>query len=74
MLSKEKGITMKCYELETKNGRTFRVAINNDSQEQRLLKKVNENKGKYEEFVRVEVVMDGIHDIKDFEKLADSLQ
>jgi len=62
------------YELETKNGRIFRVAVDNKNQIDRLFKKVNENKGKYEEFIRIEVITNGIHNIKDFEKLADSLQ
>ncbi len=65
---------MKIYELETKNGRIFRVAINNDNQEKRLLKTVKNNKSKnYEIFIRVEVVQNGICDISDFEKLQDKL-
>ena len=65
---------MNIYELETKNGRTFRVAIENDSQLTRLYKKVEENKTKtYEVFTRVECITNGIHNIKDFETLVDSL-
>lgn len=66
---------MKIYELETKNGRVFRVGVANKSQEVRLLRaanKVNTTKT-YEVFTRVEVVVSGIHDIKQFEKLADTL-
>lgn len=64
----------KVYELETKNGRVFRVVISNDAQEKRLLKKVAENKEKsYEVFTRIEVVVSGIHDIKAFELLCDTL-
>lgn len=65
---------MQIYELETKNGSIFRVAIENYSQKNRLLKKVYENKKKsYEVFVRIECVKNGIHNIKDFEVLADTL-
>ncbi len=65
---------MKIWELETKNGRIFRVAIQNMNQQKRLMKKIKENESKsYEKFIRVEVVKNGIHDINDFEKLADTL-
>jgi len=65
---------MKIFELETKNGRIFRVAIDNKNQEKRFLKKVAENKNKsYEVFKRVECVKNGIHNIKDFEALANTL-
>ena len=65
---------MKIYELETKNGCIFRVAIYNENQKLRLLRKIEENKSKsYETFIRVEVVKNGIHDIKTFEKLADKM-
>lgn len=65
---------MMIYELETKNGRTFRVAVANKSQEKRLMKVIGDNKSKsYEVFVRVEVVNNGIHDVKQFESLAHSL-
>jgi hypothetical protein len=66
---------MKIWELETKNGRIFRVAIQNMNQQKRLMKKIKENESKsYEKFIRIEVVKNGIHDINDFEKLADTLQ
>ncbi len=65
---------MEIYELETKNGRIFRVAIANESQRRRIYKKVAENKNKtYEVFVRFESVKNGIHNIKDFEAIADTL-
>lgn len=65
---------MKIWELETRNGRIFRVAIQNMNQQKRLMKKIKENESKsYEKFIRVEVVKNGIHDINDFEKLADTL-
>ena len=65
---------MKIWELETKNGRIFRVTIQNMNQQKRLMKKIKENGSKsYEKFVRIEVVKNGIHDINDFEKLADTL-
>ncbi|MBW6487506.1 hypothetical protein [Sulfurimonas sp.] len=65
---------MQIYELETKNGRVFSVAVANKSQQARLTKVIHDNKSKsYEVFVRIEVIKSGIHDIKQFEKLADSL-
>lgn len=65
---------MQIYELETKNGRVFRVVVANKSQQARLTKVIHDNKSKsYEVFVRIEVITNGIHDIKQFEKLADSL-
>jgi len=65
---------MKIYEVKTKNGRTFRVAIENKNQEKRFLKKVKENKKKsYELFTSVECIKNGIHNIKDFEVLANTL-
>jgi len=65
---------MNVYELETKNGRIFRVVVSNKNQKLRLLKKIEENKSKsYEIFIRFESVKNGIHDIKTFERLADTL-
>jgi len=64
---------MKIFELETKNGRLFRVAVSNESQKARLFKKIAENKGKYEEFKTINCAINGIYGIKDFEKLADNL-
>jgi len=61
---------MKVYELETKNGRVFRVIIVNDSQQKKLRKLINDN----ETFVRVEVVINGVHDIKQFTQLCSALQ
>ena len=65
----------KIYEIETKNGRVFRVSANNKSQEKRLLKIISDNKNHktYETFVRVEVVTNGIHSIKQFEAIAANL-
>ena len=65
---------MKIYECETQNGRVFRVAIANKNQEKRFFRTIDKNKSKsYEKFIRVEVVKNGIHDIGQFEKLADTL-
>ncbi|MDD3466545.1 MAG: hypothetical protein PHE67_05275 [Campylobacterales bacterium] len=65
---------MKIFELETKNGRIFRVCVDSAAQEKRLFKVINENKKKtYEIFTRVECIKNGIHSIADFEKLADTL-
>ena len=65
---------IKIYELETRNGRVFRVVVENPGQEKRLFKVIGENKKKsYEVFSRVECVNNGIHDIASFEKLADIL-
>ena len=61
------------YELETRNGRVFRVAVANKNQLNRLMAKVDRSKGKYQEFINVKVVTKGIHDIKAFEKTADTL-
>ncbi len=65
---------IKIYELETRNGRVFRVVVENPGQEKRLSKVVEDNKSKtYEVFCRVECINNGIHDIASFEKLADTL-
>ncbi len=65
---------MKIWELETKNGRVIRVAVENKNQEKRLRKKIFENKSKeYEVFTRVEVIQNGISSISNFEKFCDSL-
>jgi hypothetical protein len=66
---------MNIFELETKNGRVFRVAIENKSQLNRLRKVIADNKNKsYEVFTRIDDnKLNGIHDIKTFERLADSL-
>jgi hypothetical protein len=65
---------MKVYELETRNGRIFRVVVTNKSQEKRLSKVITDNKKKrYEVFKRIEVINNGIHDLKAFEQLARSL-
>lgn len=66
---------MKIWELETKNGRKIKVAVENKNQEARLRKKIYENKSKESEvFTRVEVVCWGINSIKEFEVFADSLK
>ena len=65
---------MTIIELETKNGRVYRVAINNANQKTRLNRVIEANKKKgYEVFIRVETVQDGIHDIATFEKIANDL-
>lgn len=66
---------MKIWELETKNGRVFRVAIENANQEKRLQKCITENSNKtYEKFISVKVITVGIHNISEFERLTDTLQ
>lgn len=67
---------MKIWELETKNGRVFRVAIENANQEKRLHKVIADNRSKknYELFISQKVITKGIHNIADFERLADTLQ
>ena len=67
---------MKIWELKTKNGRVFRVCIENANQEKRLHKVIadNENKTAYEKFISIKVITVGIHNIADFERLADTLQ
>ena len=65
---------MQVYEIETKNGRIFRIAVDNRSQEKRLFKVIADNKKKsYEIFNRVECRTNGIHNIKDFEAIAETL-
>ena len=64
----------KIYKLTTRNGREFRVVVTNENQEKRLRNTVAASKGKYEELTLHEPVLNGIHDIKSFEKLAESLQ
>ncbi len=66
---------MKIYELKTINGRVFRVVITDSkSQRDRLDKIVRDNKSKdYEVFTSVKCVSNGIHNLKDFETIADSL-
>ena len=66
---------MQILELKTKNGRTFRVAIENANQEKRLnniLDKHN-NQKPYEQFISKKVVEKGVHNIADFESLVTTL-
>jgi len=56
-------------EVKTKDGRKFRVAIENGSQKQRFLKKIRDN----ENFIQTESVLSGIHNIGDFEAIVDSI-
>lgn len=65
---------MNIYELETNNGRVFRVSIDNDAQLARLNRAIKTKDGGYEAFKRCEVVLNGIHDIKSFENLVQTLQ
>jgi len=66
---------MKIWELETKNGRIFRVCVANNNQEKKLLEIVEKNKEKsYEIFTRVEPITNSVHSMKTFEHLAESLQ
>lgn len=65
---------MQVFKVETKNGRVFKVAIENSSQEKRLLKVINDNKGKdYEHFTNIKRVEHDVHNIKEFEALASTL-
>jgi len=66
---------VKIWELSTKNGRVFKVFIENENQEKRLKKVIaNNNVGKkYEKFINVKVVQSGIHNIKELELLANTL-
>ena len=66
---------MQIWELKTKNGRVFRVAIENASQEKRLKKVIADNNSKktYEKFISQKVITKGIHNIADFEHLANTL-
>lgn len=66
---------MQIWEVETKNGRVFSVAINNANQEKRLKKVIADNNSKktYEKFISQKVIAKSIHNIADFERLADTL-
>lgn len=66
---------MQILELVTKNGRVFRVAIENANQEKRLNEIIEEhnNQKPYEQFVSQKVIVKGVHDIADFERLANTL-
>ena len=66
---------MNIVQLETKYGRLFRVAIENNNQEKRLIDVIRKNKNKsYEKFVNIYWnKFNGIHNIKQFEKIANSL-
>ena len=65
---------MNITELTTKNGKVFRVAVTNNSQRRRLSKVIEANKKKgYEVFTKIEDIVNGIHTISDFEKIAEKL-
>lgn len=67
---------MKVHELETKNGRVFRVITNNDAQERRLFSLMFDGAGRRndgEELVKISTVLNGIHSIKEFEDYYGSL-
>ena len=56
----------KVFELETKNGRVFRVLVENQSQEKRLFKIMfddSKNLGD-EELVKIHCELNGIHNLK----------
>ena len=63
---------MKIYELETANGRIFRVAIENENQLKRMNKATLDSRGKYEKIIRVDCILSGIESIKNFEKTAET--
>ena len=65
----------KVFELETKNGRIFRVLVENDTQEKRLFRIMfddSKNLGD-EELVKIHCELYGVHNIKDFEDYYSSL-
>ncbi len=65
---------MKIFECETVNGRIFRVALANKTQEKKFFKLINDNKNKeYEKFASVKNVLNGVFDIKQFELNCNSL-
>ena len=59
----------KVFELETKNGRVFRVLVKNDSQEKRLFKIMFDDFERLgdEQLVKIHCEVYGIHDLKQFE-------
>ena len=65
---------MQVFELSTKNGRVFRVAVSNENQQKRLNKVIRENKEKgYEVFTEIKCITSGIHSMKEFEALSEKL-
>jgi len=64
----------KVIEAKTKNGRMFRVLIENNNQFERFKKTYSNNKGTEQEFISYRVVSNGIHNIKDFEVIAEALK
>lgn len=69
-----KGVEMKIWELEMKSGKVFRVAVENKNQEKRLYKRIADiNNRAREQIISSKVIVAGIHNIADFEYLADTL-
>ncbi|MCK9552333.1 hypothetical protein [Aquamicrobium sp.] len=63
------------YLVETRNGRAFRVFVKNKNQKERLFKMVkNQKEDKYEKVILVKDVLNGIHELKEFEAILNSLQ
>ncbi len=59
---------MQIYELKLKDGRMFRIAPENKSQENRMFKIVNDCKAN-NTFKSFECVVNGVHNIKHFESI-----
>ena len=66
---------MYIFECKTNKGRTFKVAIANDHQKGRFIKLIEENEEKSdgEKFISVKDILNGIHDIKTFEKICNKI-
>lgn len=64
---------MNIYQVETVNGRFFRIAINSDAQKKRMMKVINNSQDKYERFINLKCINNGVHNIKDFESISGEL-
>jgi len=66
---------MRLFELKTKNGRIYKVMVENNNQYERLLKLIQQNKekGGYEMFISVKNISNGIQNIADFEAICKNL-
>jgi len=66
---------MRIVELETKNGRIFKVYIKDEDQYTRLQQVISDNKTrKYETFKRITTITKGVYPIEEFERLCNTLE
>ena len=66
---------MEIVELETKNGRIFKVYIKDNDHYNRLQQVISDNKTrKYETFTRITTITKGVYPIGSFERLCNRLE